>query len=180
MAFGLVIAGKGGKRSRAAREVAEALATRGLHVGGFTQRTLEREAGPKAIELVRIRDGRTVSLARTAADDGTTADPAACTLAFEHAAFEEARRWIEKEAPDADVIVLDGLGKLELGGGGHRAAIALALATAPVVVLAVRDDQLVYVFEAFGLDEPVAAYTDGSGAAALEAFVEEIARTARA
>jgi nucleoside-triphosphatase THEP1 len=183
MAYALVIAGKGGRRSQAARNVAEALVAHGLRVGGFTQRTTESETGKKTIDLVHVRDGRIVPLARSAGAGGGAAaagaDPSACSLAFERAAFEEARRWVEWDVPETDVLVLDAIGKLELGGEGHRTTLALALETAPLVVLAVRDDQLVYAVEALGLGEPVAAYTDGSGAGALEAFVAEVVRAAR-
>ncbi len=175
IAWALVIAGKGGRRSHVARDVAGALAARGVRVGGFTQRTVESDTGTKTIDLVHVPDGRTAPLARTAP---SAAEAAACTLAFDRAAFEEARRWIEADAPASDVLVLDGIGKLELGGEGNRAAVAQALATGRLVVLAVRDDQLVYAIEALGLDEPVAAYTDGSGPAALERFVEEVASAA--
>jgi nucleoside-triphosphatase THEP1 len=176
MAYALVIAGRGGRRSQAARNVAEALVARGLRVGGFTQRTVESGTGKKSVDLVHARDGRAVPLARAAP---AGADPAACSLAFERAAFEEARRWVEDDAETCDVVVVDGLGKLELGGEGHRATIAHALKTAPLVVLAVRDDQLVYAVEALGLEEPVASYTDGSGAAALDTFATELVRAAR-
>jgi nucleoside-triphosphatase THEP1 len=176
MPYALVIAGKGGRRSQAARNVAEGLVARGLRVGGFTQRTTESEAGRKRIDLVHARDGRTVPFARTAV---AGAELAACSLAFEPAAFEEARRWIEADTPETDVLVLDGLGKLELAGDGHRATIVRALETAALVVLAIRDDQLVYAMEALALDEPLAAYTDGSGASALEAFVAQVASAAQ-
>ena len=178
MAYALVIAGKGGKRSLLAREVADAIAGRGLRVGGFTQRMLEPATGVKTIEIVRIRDGRSVTLARSTPDPG--GDPSACSFAFDRAALDEASRWIDADAPQADVLVLDGLGKLELGGEGHRATLDRAVASATVVVLAVRDDQLVYALEALGLGEPVAAYTEGEGAAALAAFVDEVVRAARA
>jgi nucleoside-triphosphatase THEP1 len=177
MSYALVIAGKGGKRSRAAGEVADALRARGLRVGGFTQRTVESESGAKAIELVRLRDGTVLPLSRGAAA-ASGAEPSACSFAFDRAAFDEARAWLDADAPGSDVLVLDGLGKLELGGEGHRASIARALAAGPLVVLAVRDDQLVYALEAFGLGDPVAAYTDGMGEAELEAFVAEVARAA--
>jgi nucleoside-triphosphatase THEP1 len=177
MIYALVIAGKGGRRSQAARNVADALVARGLRVGGFTQRTTESESGTKRVDLVHARDGRMVPLARSAAPGS---DAAECALAFERAAFEEARRWIEWDAPETDVLVVDGLGKLELAGEGHRATIAHALEVGRLVVLAVRDDQLVYAVEALGLGEPIASYTDGSGAATLEAFVVEVARAARA
>jgi nucleoside-triphosphatase THEP1 len=176
MAYALVIGGKGGRRSQAARNVADALVARGLRVGGFTQRATESDGGKKRIDLVHARDGRMVPLARSAAPGD---DAAACSLSFERAAFDEARLWVEHDAPECDVLVLDALGKLELGGEGHRATLAHALASGRVVVLAVRDDQLVYAVEALGLDEPVASYTDGSGAAALDEFVQAVVRAAR-
>jgi len=171
-----VVAGKGGRRSRAAREVAEALAARGLRVGGFTQRTIEDDAGAKTIGLMRAAGGAEVPLARSVVPPPGSSG---CSIVFEAAGFEAARRWVAEDAPGSDVVVLDGIGKLELGGEGHRAAVARALADARLVVLAVRDDQLVYVIEALGLEEPVAAYTDGDGPAALDAFVAEVARAAR-
>jgi nucleoside-triphosphatase THEP1 len=172
--YALVIAGKGGRRSDAARAVAAALAARGLRVGGFTQRTVEPDGGVggKTIDLVHLTDGATVRLARSA----TAADAAACSLAFDRSASEAALRWIEADARASDVLVVDGLGKLELGGEGNRPAIAAALASGRPVVLALRDDQLVYALAALGLEEPVAAFTDGSSAAALQAFVADVAR----
>jgi nucleoside-triphosphatase THEP1 len=175
-AWALVVAGKGGKRSGVARDVAAALAARGLRVGGFTQRTVEAEDGAKAIDLVRAGGGAAVPLARSA----TAADAAACTLAFDRAGSEEARRWIRADAPGSDVLVVDGVGKLELGGQGNRAAVDEALASGRLVVLALRDDQLVYAIEALGLEEPVAAYADGEGPSALAAFAAEVARAAAA
>jgi nucleoside-triphosphatase THEP1 len=184
MTWALVVAPKGGQRSLAARELADALAARGLAVGGFVQRTAEPVPGRKEITLVRLRDGRERLLARTvvgapAAAPPAAADASACSLAFEPAAFEAARAWVEEDAGTSQVLVLDALGKLELSGEGHRAAVARALASDRPVVLAVRDDQLVYAVEALGLDEPVAAFTDGEGAAALAAFLDAVEGAAR-
>lgn len=178
MRWALVVAARGGKRSRAAREVVAALAARGLRVGGFTQRTTEHEDGSKAFDLVRASGGDAVPLAR-ADRRGAVAEGGGCAVVFEPAAFELARRWVEADAPESDVLVLDGIGKLELAGEGHRAAVARALAAAPLAVLAIRDDQLVYAVEALGLEEPVAAYTDGEGEGALAAFAEAVAAAVR-
>lgn len=175
MTWAAVVAGKGGRRSRLAREIAAALAARGLRVGGFTQRTVEAEDGRKTIELVHASDGRTAPLARSA-DPGK--DDASCSIAFDAAAFATARRWLEADAATSDVLVVDGLGKLELGGDGHRAAIAHALRGPRPVVLALREDQLVYAVEALGLDEPVAALAEDEGPGALEGFVAAVARAA--
>ncbi|MFT3915814.1 MAG: DUF2478 domain-containing protein [Anaeromyxobacteraceae bacterium] len=178
MGYALVIGGKGGRRSAAAREAAAALAAAGLRVGGFTQRTLEDERGHKTVLAERLEDGRRITLAES------TAQPAeaggSCALAFDPAALAEVRTWVEAAARDAAVLVVDGLGKLELGGGGNRAAIAQALHAAPLVVLALREDQLAYALEALALeDEPLAAYSDGEGAGALRDFVAALAVAAR-
>lgn len=178
--WALVVAGRGGKRSRAARDVVDLLAARGLRVGGFTQRAIEAEDGARSIDLVHAADGRTVPLARSVPAGAAAEAGGGCSIAFDRGGFEEARRWIEADARASDVVVLDGIGKLELGGEGHRAAIAGALAEARLVVLAIRDDQLVYALEALALGEPVAAFTDGEGEAALRAFVAEVERAARA
>ena len=175
MTWALVVAGKGGRRSRLAREVAEALAARGLSVAGLVQRTLEDEGGRKTLEADRLRRPGTVRLAAPAAG----AD-ASCSLAFEPSGFAEAGRWLAEDAPGADVLVLDGVGKLELSGSGHRAALQAALGAGPLAILAVRDDQLTYVLEALAIeDEPVAAFTDGEGPAALDAFVAGVVDAAR-
>jgi nucleoside-triphosphatase THEP1 len=179
VSWALVVAARGGNRSRAAREVVDALAARGLRVGGFTQRTVDHEDGSKEFELVPARAGAAVPLAR-AEKRAAAVEGGGCSVVFDPAAFEVARRWIEVDAPVSDVVVLDGIGKLELAGEGHRAAVTRALAAAPLVVLAIRDDQLVYAVEALGLDEPVAAYTDGDGPRALAAFVAELAAAAPA
>lgn len=176
MRYALVVAGRGGKRSRLAQDVAARLAARGLRVGGFVQRTTEGEGGAKSIDLVRVPDGRTVPLARSA----PAGAGGGCALAFDPAGFAEARRWIEVDAAASDLVVVDGIGKLELGGEGHRGAVAHALAAGGLVLLAVRDDQLVYALEALGLGEPVAAYAEGEGEPALAAFVAAVERAARA
>jgi nucleoside-triphosphatase THEP1 len=174
LSWALVVAARGGRRSRTAREVVAALAARGLRVGGFTQRTTDHEDGSKEFDLVHAAAGAIVPLAR-ADKRAAPAEGGGCSVVFDPAAFEAARRWIEADAPTSDVLVLDGIGKLELAGEGHRAAVARALAAAPLVVLAIRDDQLVYAVEALGLDEPVASFTDGDGVGALSAFVEAVA-----
>lgn len=178
MTWALVIGAKGGSRFEAVREIAAALAARGVRVGGFTQRTLRPAAGASTIEISRVGGGPSRTLARSGAGaDGT--DPASCAFAFDPGVLEEVRRWIEEDAAAADAVILDGIGTLELGGGGHRAAVAHALARARVAILSVRHDQLVYALEAFDTGEPLAAFTADEGPAALAAFVDEVARACR-
>lgn len=174
MSYALVIGEKGSRKSTVVREIAQRLTARGLRVAGFTQRILEEGPGRKTVEVVRVSDGRAALLARTCADPGEAA--AVCSFAFEGQAFEEARRWVESDAPDADVIVVDGMGKLELGGGGHRGTIEYALRAGRPVVLGLRDDNLVYAMEALALEEPLASLGTAEDDAALERFVHAVAR----
>lgn len=183
MTWALLVAAKGGRRSRLAADVAARLAARGLAVGGFVQRTDEPSPGRKVITARRLRDGREVALGATdpappGAAAAGAADASSCALRFDPAGFAAARAWLEEDAA-ADLVVLDALGKLELAGEGHRPALARALALGRPVVLAVRDDQLVYALEALGLDEPAAAYAEGDGEAALDAFLDAVAGLAR-
>lgn len=177
MPYALIIGDSGGDRSAMARDVARRLAGRGLRVAGFTQRIREVTEGRKAIEVERLGGGAAIALARTSAAAGP--GPAVCSYAFDAAAFEEVRRWVEADAAGAQVLVLDGLGKLELGGGGHRAALELALRAGPPVVLAVRRDQVFYALEALDLDAPLASCAGEDGAAALDQLVEAVALAAR-
>lgn len=179
MPFALVIGSKGGSRFEAVREIASALSDRGVRVGGFTQRTIRPGAGVSTIEIARLGSGDVLTLARSSAVEGPTADPASCSFVFDAAVLDEARRWIVEDAAVADVVVIDGVGTLELGGGGHRAALAHALAAARMVVLSVRHDQLVYALEALGPGDPLAAYTVGEGPPALAGFVDDVARVCR-
>jgi nucleoside-triphosphatase THEP1 len=149
-------------------------------VGGFTQRTVRPEAGASRVEIARLGGGAPRVLARAGGAAVEGRDPASCAFAFDPAMLDEARRWIAEDVAAADVVVLDGVGTLELGGGGHREALAHALARARVALVSVRDDQLAYAVEALGDGEPVAAFTVGEGAAALAAFVGAVARAARA
>jgi nucleoside-triphosphatase THEP1 len=178
MAYALVIGTKGGSRFEAVGAIADALAARGVRVGGFTQRTVRPGSGASWIEIARVPGGGARTLARSAAAQGASDDPASCTFAFDPAVLAEARRWVVEDAVAADVVFLDGVGTLELGGGGHREAVAHALRAARVAIVAVRHDQLLYAIEALGAGEPIAAYTAGEGPAALDAFVAEVARAA--
>jgi nucleoside-triphosphatase THEP1 len=173
MSYALVIGNKDGRKSIVMREIADALAGRGVRVAGFTQRTSEQGPGRKAVEVVRLRDAASVRLACTTTDPGSAAG--VCSFAFDANAFAESRRWIEEDVAGADVIVLDGLGKLELGGGGHRATIEHALRAGPLVVLSVKEDVLVYALEALALEEPIASLATGEGSDALDGFVAAVA-----
>jgi nucleoside-triphosphatase THEP1 len=144
-------------KSEFALELSRALAGKGLRVGGFAQPERRDERGEKGYELVRLSTGEREELAR----GGVAARPgeeAVCDFAFRQGAFDLARRWIEADA-GADVLILDGIGKLEAAGRGHAASLRRALELSPParVVVAARPSQLFYLVERFGLEEPIAS-----------------------
>lgn len=144
-------------KSELVLELARALQAQGLRVGGFAQPERRDERGEKGYELVRLSTGERAALAR----GGTTAKPgeeAVCDFAFDPSSFDLARRWIEADA-GADVLILDGVGKLEAAGRGHAASLRRALELSPParVVVAARPSQLFYLVERYGLEEPLAS-----------------------
>ncbi len=174
--YALVTGGNGGVRSGLMAELAERLAARGLRVGGFVElRRLDARPGETAIELIRVpgRERRALAHHHPAPDPN---ESGGCSLVFLPDGFEAASRWLEEDRGRADVVLVDGIGKLELAGEGHRPALSRALAAGdPVVLLSVRDEQLVYALEALGLEEPVAAVSAADGERERAAFVERLA-----
>jgi nucleoside-triphosphatase THEP1 len=68
-----------------------------------------------------------------------------CRLGIRTAALLAAFRWIQEDVQTADVVVVDGVGKLEATGDGHMAALRWARdwpASAPIVVVSARGDML--------------------------------------
>lgn len=167
------------------RVAVEHLAAHGLRVAGVVQEAIEREGERVAYEAVRLTHGadRVVVARRGAADAG---EPI-CSYAFDDAAFMEVAAWLEHDATDADVIVVDEVSKVEWRGRGHAAAIGTALRGRAPVVLAVRASELSNVIERFGLGEPIAtlrtadaAVSDDARAAAVRDLVDALVAAAPA
>jgi nucleoside-triphosphatase THEP1 len=178
MAWALVTGAKGGRRSAAMQDVAGRLAAAGVQVGGFLEQMYEEEPGRKRIHLVRVATGEELALGRTGDVRDETAQQAVCSLVFDTAVFARARSWVEEDARRAGVLLLDGLGRLELRKQGHHEAIAHALASAALTVLSVRDEHLFDAMETLGLGEPVAALNTDEDAGARAAFVTQLTQAA--
>ncbi|MBI5549193.1 MAG: DUF2478 domain-containing protein [Deltaproteobacteria bacterium] len=181
MARWALISGEGGSdKSACARQVADRLQAAGLRVGGYLQHKLRDEQGQKRYELGRL--GAKAERVVLAVDGIAAKGPGEdffCSMAFYESAFDAARRWVEEDARAAEVLVLDGISKLEVSGKGHCAALesALRLPEDQVVILCARASQLSCVVERFALD-------DSAMVAALEvpaeaAAVEELASAVR-
>lgn len=173
-----LVTGAKGQPSRMGA-VVEALTAAGLRLAGFLQ---ERHgAGGEGRHTLLRLGGQGTPKRHALARESATADQgelAFCSYAFSADAFALARQWVEEDLPRAEVVVIDGVSKLEAGGGGHALALAHALASDRLVVLRVREDQLFAVVERFALDDAVASLNDESPGA-LGAFVEAVVAQAR-
>jgi nucleoside-triphosphatase THEP1 len=178
MAWALVTGAKGGRRSAAMQDLAGRLVAAGVQVGGFIEQLREEEPGRKLIQLVRLATGEQQVLGRTGEVRDEAAQQAVCSLVFDSAVFTRARGWVEEDAQRARVLLLDGLGRLELRGQGHRPAIMHALASAALTVLSVRDEHLFDAMETLGLGEPVAFLNTDDGDSARAAFAAQLVQAA--
>ena len=154
----------------------------GVRVGGFIQvpkRIRSRVAG---YDLKRLIGNKRLSLARRDAPLGAGPVLAYRSFQFREDSFAKAREWLERDAVDADVLVLDGVSTRESQGAGHFEALVWASRhPAPVLVLAcVRRDRVAAIVDKLGLAGRLIALmeapTDG---ASEEAFGVSLVAAAR-
>jgi nucleoside-triphosphatase THEP1 len=176
--WALVVGSKGTSKSATLRRVAAQLEARGVPVAGFFQEGIEEEGAHVGHRLRRLGHDATLAICRRGSEPRGPNEEGFCQIVFDNDAFAAARDWLAEDAPRARALLLDEISKLEVAGKGHHDAVVAALGEGRLTVLAVRADQLFYVIERFGLDEPVATL-DAGDAAAEEAFVEALARAAR-
>ncbi len=137
-----VLLGREGAASAA--RVVDRLRERGLRVGGF----LQVPCGPAdrilGYDLVRLGKPDRVPLADCLSGPAPTTGHPHCRLGFRPSSLVLAFRWLKDDACDADVLVVDGVGKLEGMGLGHFPALQWVrdLSRPMVVVLSARQDVL--------------------------------------
>jgi nucleoside-triphosphatase THEP1 len=175
--WALISGGNGTENAACALKVVARLATRGIRAAGFVQRKHVDEEGRKRYELVRLGGGESVVLAVDGVAAKGPTEEFFCSMAFHQEGFDAARRWLEEDAPTSDLLVLDGISKLEVSGKGHCATLEAALcSTGKVVLLCARAHQLVYVVERFGLEEAdmVAALELPADDTAFDTFLRHV------
>jgi putative molybdopterin biosynthesis protein len=154
----------------------------GIRVGGFIQvpkRIRSRVAG---YDLKRVIGNKRLSLARREASIGAGPVLAYRSFQFREDSFAKAREWLERDAVDADVLVLDGVSTRESQGGGHFEALAWASRLpAPVFVLAcVRRDRIAAIVDKLGLAGRLVAVLEApTDAASADAFGVSLVAVAR-
>jgi nucleoside-triphosphatase THEP1 len=136
---------------------AELLRDKGVRVGGFLQLPREDELGRKWYDLLRLSRGQKMVLAGPASGPAVeeVGKTSLCSFVFHDETFAAAQAWVQEDSATADVLMIDEVSKLEVGGKGHHDAVVTALgaAGASVVVLCIRADQLFYVVDRFGLQD---------------------------
>jgi nucleoside-triphosphatase THEP1 len=152
--WALLVGPKGSGKSNSALELVARLRGAGLRAEGFVQVGWIDDLERKGYDLMRLRSGERVHLARPGSLE-KQGEESFCSFLFHQEAFAIAREWTLHDAPGADVLVVDEVSKLEAAGKGHHEAIAWALGRddVKVVMTCVRADQLFYVMEKFKLEE---------------------------
>ena len=160
-------------KSGYAWRVAQALATRGFRTGGYVQREVRDPEGETlGWDVERVLDEQRVTLARP------SNDPDICGYRFQSAGFSAAADWLG--TPNRDLVVMDGIGKLEAAGRGHWPAAKRVVEdpTAPHALLCIRDDCLRTI--ALALPDPLAFLEVPASERDTAAFVEVLDELLRA
>jgi excisionase family DNA binding protein len=121
----------------------------GLRVAGFVRVPRRGRGGVQGYDLKRLgRPGRVPLARREAASGGSSY----ARFAFRAGAFRTAAGWLKSDGAHADVLVIDGAGALEAGGGGHLATLVWACRRVgrTAVVLCVREDHLPTILQRLG------------------------------
>lgn len=162
-----IIGGVRANKSGYAWRIGRALAHRGFTVGGFVQEPVRDNDGTiLGWDIVRLLDGETCPLARI------SHEPHLCSYSFDEAAFHTAAGWVSE--PELDVVVVDGVGKLEAAGTGHYPALSSRVLApdAPHVIACIRDTSLATIV--LGLPDPIASLEVPASAELTQRFVDEL------
>lgn len=174
--WALYVAERGPARTAGLSQTLAELSAQGLRAAGFMQRSLRDEAGGAGSELLRLGGDERLTLARAASVPRGPHEEAFCSMVFDSQVFARARAWLAEDAPGADLLVLDEIGKLEVAGRGHHDAVLDALKGPAPVLLSVRGDQLFAALERLGLPEPRVSCEPGGS---IEAFAGALASLVR-
>lgn len=142
----LLSGGIGDGKTSTAERLAKALKDEGIHVGGIV--APRRMAGEETVgyDVVDLATGERRPFA-------TTSPPGlpAGRFHISPAGLAFAAQALRKATGAADVVFVDEVGRLELGGEGHAPAVRDLLASSSTAVLSVRETFLEEVVDAFGL-----------------------------
>lgn len=176
--WALIVGARGTGKSSLSAHVITDLLERGVAVAGVVQEAIAEGDERVGYRARRAGKGDSVVVARKGAARAPDEDTS-CSFAFDTGAFADVRRWLAEDTRAGGVVLIDEVSKAEVAGGGHYDAIVDAVKSPALVILAVRADQLFYVMEKLGLEEPVASL-ETAEPGALDAFVSAVTLAARA
>jgi nucleoside-triphosphatase THEP1 len=133
-------------------QMVERLRGRGLRVGGFLQVPCGPHDRILGYDLVRLGKSDRIPIAdRVAAIPGD--GKAFCKLSFRTESLAVAFQWLRDDARAADVLLIDGVGKLEGKGQGHFPALRWAreIERPLVVLVSLRADLIPSLRKKLGL-----------------------------
>ncbi len=160
----------------------EGLRTRGLRVGGFVQ----VPSGPASIkplgyDLYRLSRPERLPLAeRVVHDTPLPTAERACELTFHTAALERACEWLREDVGESDLIIVDGVGRLEQRGQGLFPALAWARMQARprLIILSSRRDHIPDIAQRLSLPgRLVSELSLGEAGAGTAAVVDHVVHT---
>ncbi|MBW2731955.1 MAG: DUF2478 domain-containing protein [Deltaproteobacteria bacterium] len=161
-----IVGARGAGKSTRLAQLATALRDKGLRVGGVLQPAGERDEHGKAqgYDLLDLKTQQTRPFARCSA----------AGYAFEAEGWAWARERIEEARREADVLIVDELGRLEADGAGHLKGLRSPLPKqrAQLWLLGVRWDREVAV--AAQLGAPVLRVVLPNETPNIEEFIEKL------
>jgi len=148
--WALISFDKGTDRPGTLTSLASRLRSEGVSLVGYFQQRVEQES--KQDELVRLSNGERVAAGRER-EEGSP--DGGCPYHLEEDAFATARRWLDEDCREGQVILIDDVSKYEVKGRGNAEALAWALGldAAKVVLISARASYLFYLVDRFGLRE---------------------------
>jgi nucleoside-triphosphatase THEP1 len=166
-----VVGAAGSNKYEFVKLLSQRLRASGLSVAGFAQPLARAADGtPFGWDIENLATGERLTLARPSSEGHV------CNYAFEPGAFEAAALWLDEPS---DVVIADGVGKLEAAGSGHWAAVSRVIArpSGPLLVIGIRDTCLTTI--ALSLPDPQAHIQLPVEQAEAVAFAETVAELAQ-
>jgi general stress protein 26 len=142
----IVAGGIGAGKTEAGLRLAERLKQSGITIGGILAPRLFEHGETTGYNVLDLLTGEDAAFARP--------DPPGHTVGrfyVRSAGLAFAERALSRGAERASVVFVDEVGRWEIAGGGHAAAVRSALQSRAILVLLVRAELVGDVIERFGL-----------------------------
>lgn len=167
------------ERAEQMLDLVQVLRDRGLRVGGFVQvPSGPASSKPLGYDLYRLSQPERIPLAeRIVHDQRRPTGERYCELTFHTSTLARACEWLREDVAVSDLLIVDGVGRLEERGQGLFPALAWARMQArpKMIVLSSRPDHVPHITQRLALsDRLVTELSFGSETAAPSHVVDHI------